>query len=42
MIKSGKSLPKTVKQAVESLISELPLETKARIANTDEWNLMDL
>ncbi|CAB1062960.1 hypothetical protein D1BOALGB6SA_7742 [Olavius sp. associated proteobacterium Delta 1] len=42
MIKSGKSLPTTVKQAVEWLISELPLEKKARIANTGEWNLMDL
>ena len=42
MIKSGQSLPITVKQAVERLISELPLEKKARIANTGEWNLMDL
>lgn len=42
MIKSGKSLPITVEQAVEWLISELPLEEKARIANTAEWNLIDL
>jgi hypothetical protein len=42
MIKSGKSLPITVEQAVEWLISELPLEEKARIANTGEWNLMGL
>ena len=42
MTKSGKSLPATVKQAVERLISELPLEKKARIAKTGEWNLMDL
>jgi len=42
MIESGKSLPITVKQAVEWLISELPLEKKARIANTGKWNLMDL
>ena len=42
MIKSGKSLPITVKQAVEWLILELPLEKKTRIANTGEWNLMDL
>jgi|UPI000480EC73 hypothetical protein len=42
MIKSGKSLPTTVKQAVERLISELPLEKKAWIVNTGERNLMDL
>jgi hypothetical protein len=42
MTTSGKSLPKTVKQAVEWLISELPSDKKARIANTGEWNLMDL
>ena len=42
MIKSGQSLPITVQQAVEWLVSELPLEEKARIANTGEWNLMDL
>jgi len=42
MIKSGQSLPITVQQAVDWLISELPLEEKARIANTGEWNLMDL
>ena len=42
MIKSGKSLPITVKQAVEWLILELPLEQKTRIANTGEWDLMDL
>lgn len=42
MIKTGQSLPITVEQAVECLISELPVEEKARIANTGEWNLMDL
>jgi hypothetical protein len=42
MIKPDQSLPKTVEQAVEWLISELPLEEKTRIANTDEWNLMDI
>lgn len=42
MTKSGKSLPTTVEQAVDRLISELPSEEKARIATTDEWNLIDL
>lgn len=42
MIKSGKSLPITLEQAVDRLISELPSEEKARIANTDKWNLIDL
>ena len=42
MIKSGKSLPITVEQAVDRLISELPSEEKSRIANTDKWNLIDL
>ena len=42
MTKSGKSLPATVKQAVEWLISELPLEKKTRIAKTDKCNLMGL
>ena len=42
MIKSGKSLPTTIEQAVDCLISELPSEEKARIANTDKWNLIDL
>lgn len=42
MIESGKSLPITVKQAVEWLISELPIEKKVRIAKTGEWNLMGL
>lgn len=41
MIKSSKSLPKTVEQSVEWLVSELPSEEKARI-ETGEWNLMDL
>lgn len=42
MTKSGKSLPTTVEQAVDRLISELPSEEKERIAKTDEWNLIDL
>lgn len=42
MINPDQSLPKTVEQAVEWLVSELPLEEKERIANTDEWNLMDI
>ena len=42
MIKSSHTLPQTVEQAVERLISELPSEKKAWIANTGEWNLMDL
>ncbi|MGD8713087.1 MAG: hypothetical protein PVG70_00975 [Desulfobacterales bacterium] len=42
MIKSGKSLPTTIEQAVDCLISELPSEEKARVADTDKWNLMDL
>lgn len=42
MIDSGKSLPTTVEHAVEWLISELPPEKIAWIANTGEWNLMDL
>ena len=42
MNKSGQPLPITVEQAVEWLISEYPVEEKARIANTGEWNLMDL
>ena len=42
MIESGKSLPATVQQAVNCLISELPSEEKARIANTEKRNLIDL
>ena len=42
MNKSGNSLPKTVGQALDRLISELPPEEKVRIAKIDEYNLMDL
>jgi hypothetical protein len=41
MIRFSESLPKTVEQAVEWLVSELPSEEKARI-KIGEWNLMDL
>ena len=39
MIKYSQSLPTTVEQSVEWLVSEMPSEEKARIANT---NLIDL
>ena len=42
MTKTEKSLPRTVEDAVDCLVSELPLKEKIRIAKLAEGNLMDL
>jgi hypothetical protein len=42
MNQPAKLLPKTIKQAVDRLISEMSLKEKSRIERMDERDLMDL